>query len=212
MAITAHKIKHVLDKQTRLQGIKYNEYNETLNPIYVEIEDKSYKVTEDLETKKFEVEEVGSKEKTTLDTAEVESFDFIQNNLVHAKFRNTEGELLEKTVQFLEMYKYNTMKFYYRGTYMSAKIYDKNQFELKKYMAPPVVIDYGSKILSPMPGAVISVNVKVGDTIVDGQELCVLEAMKMQNMIKSERDGKIKSVLVKKGQSVGVDEILIEFE
>jgi len=78
-------------------------------------------------------------------------------------------------------------------------------------MPPPIKIDYKSKVMSPMPGAVVSVSVKPGDVIVDGQEILVLEAMKMQNIIKSERDGKVKNVLVKKGQSVGVDEIMIEF-
>ena len=63
-----------------------------------------------------------------------------------------------------------------------------------------------------MPGAVVSVAVQVGDTVVDGQELCIIEAMKMQNILKSEREGVIKSVNVKSGDSVTVDELLIEFE
>ncbi len=48
--------------------------------------------------------------------------------------------------------------------------------------------------------------------MVDGQDLCVIEAMKMQNIIKSERDGKIKSVKIVAGDSVAVDQLLIEFE
>jgi len=63
-----------------------------------------------------------------------------------------------------------------------------------------------------MPGAVVSVAVQPGDTVVDGQELCIIEAMKMQNILKSEREGVIKSVNVKSGDSVAVDELLIEFE
>ena len=79
-------------------------------------------------------------------------------------------------------------------------------------MAPVVKIDTTKSILSPMPGAVVSVAVQPGDTVVDGQELCIIEAMKMQNILKSERDGVIKSVNVKAGDSVAVDELLIEFE
>lgn len=75
-----------------------------------------------------------------------------------------------------------------------------------------VKIDTTRSILSPMPGAVVSVAVQVGDTVVDGQELCIIEAMKMQNILKSEREGVIKSVNVKSGDSVTVDELLIEFE
>ncbi len=48
--------------------------------------------------------------------------------------------------------------------------------------------------------------------MVDGQDLCVIEAMKMQNILKSERDGKIKSVKIVAGDSVAVDQLLIEFE
>jgi len=79
-------------------------------------------------------------------------------------------------------------------------------------MAPVVKIDTTRSILSPMPGAVVSVAVAAGDKVVDGQELCIIEAMKMQNIMKSEREGVIKSVSVKAGDSVTVDEILIEFE
>ena len=73
-------------------------------------------------------------------------------------------------------------------------------------------IDYAKNIISPMPGSIVSVNVKPGDKVVDGQELCVIEAMKMQNIIKAETDGKIKKVSIKAGDSVGVDQLLIEFE
>lgn len=79
-------------------------------------------------------------------------------------------------------------------------------------MAPPAKIDHSKSILSPMPGAIVSINVEVGQTVVDGQDLAVVEAMKMQNILKSERDGKIKSINVKAGDSVAVDELLIEFE
>lgn len=50
-----------------------------------------------------------------------------------------------------------------------------------------------------MPGAVVSVSIKDGDVVTEGQELMVVEAMKMQNLIKSEVEGKIKKVYVKAG-------------
>ena len=79
-------------------------------------------------------------------------------------------------------------------------------------MAPPVKIDYAKSIISPMPGAIVSVAVELGQTIVDGQELCVIEAMKMQNVIKSARDGKIKKITIHPGDNVAVDQVLLEFE
>lgn len=102
--------------------------------------------------------------------------------------------------------------FYYQGGKVETRIYDEAQYKYKDFMAAVVKIDTTRSILSPMPGAVVSVAVAPGDTVVDGQELCIIEAMKMQNILKSERQGVIKSVNVKSGDSVAVDELLIEFE
>lgn len=63
-----------------------------------------------------------------------------------------------------------------------------------------------------MPGKVISVNVKPGQEVQDGQEICVIEAMKMQNLIKSERVGKLKSVNIKAGETIDVNHTMIEFD
>ena len=79
-------------------------------------------------------------------------------------------------------------------------------------MPLPAVIDYTKSIISPMPGAIVSIDVQAGDVVEDGQQLCIIEAMKMQNVLKSEVSGTIKKVNVKAGDSVVVDEILIEFE
>ena len=79
-------------------------------------------------------------------------------------------------------------------------------------MAPPKKIDFAKSILSPMPGSIVSVSVEAGQTVADGQELLVIEAMKMQNIIKSQAEGKIKKVNVKAGESVTVDQLLIELE
>jgi len=88
---------------------------------------------------------------------------------------------------------------------VETRVYDENQYRYKDYMAPEVKIDTTKSILSPMPGAVVSVSVAPGDTVVDGQELAIIEAMKMQNILKSEREGVIKSVNVVAGDSVAVD-------
>lgn len=95
--------------------------------------------------------------------------------------------------------------FYYQGGKVETLVYDESQFKYKQHMAPPKKIDTSKTIMSPMPGAIVSVNVEAGQTVVDGQELCVMEAMKMQNIIKSEKEGVIKSVQVKAGDSVTVD-------
>lgn len=65
---------------------------------------------------------------------------------------------------------------------------------------------------APMPGLILDINVKEGDVVKKGDKLMVLEAMKMENIIKSPGDGKIKSVKVTRGESVDSGQKLIFFE
>lgn len=62
--------------------------------------------------------------------------------------------------------------------------------------------DTGKTVTSPLPGQIIAVRVKVGDTVKVGQEVAVLEAMKMENSIEAEADGTVKAVYVKEGDTV----------
>lgn len=69
-----------------------------------------------------------------------------------------------------------------------------------------------SEIKAPMPGRVLDIMLSVGDTVVKGDGVLVLEAMKMENVIKSPTDGIIKKIAVTKEQAVEKNEVLIEFE
>lgn len=69
-----------------------------------------------------------------------------------------------------------------------------------------------TKILAPIPGSIMVVDVKVGDTVKVGDRLVQLEAMKMENNITSEKSGKITAVLVSEGQKVLQNEVMIELE
>jgi biotin carboxyl carrier protein len=66
-------------------------------------------------------------------------------------------------------------------------------------------------IRAPIPGVIIAVHVQPGDYVTVGQDLCILEAMKMKNAIRSPREGQIASVAVTAGQQVGYQETLFEF-
>jgi len=67
-------------------------------------------------------------------------------------------------------------------------------------------------IVASMPGRIIDIKVKVGDEIQHGQEVCVIEAMKMQIPMKSNHNGVVKAIKVKVGQSVPKGAVLIELE
>lgn len=74
---------------------------------------------------------------------------------------------------------------------------------------PAAVAGAGSGVKSPLPGVILEVNVKVGDTVKAGQQVMLLEAMKMENSIESTLDGVVKSVDKGKGDSVLEGEVLI---
>jgi biotin carboxyl carrier protein len=69
-----------------------------------------------------------------------------------------------------------------------------------------------NKIKAPMPGLILDVMVKEGQTVQEDDALLILEAMKMENVIVSQREGTIKTISVKKGDAVDKNNLLIEFE
>jgi len=69
-----------------------------------------------------------------------------------------------------------------------------------------------TEILAPMPGTIIEVQVSQGDDVVEGQELLVLEAMKMENPIVSTADGKIKEINVKVDDKVATKQVMLVIE
>lgn len=68
------------------------------------------------------------------------------------------------------------------------------------------------KISAPMPGLILEINVSIDDEVMENDPLLILEAMKMENIISSPRDGKIKTISIKKGDAVEKNQLLIEFE
>ena len=70
----------------------------------------------------------------------------------------------------------------------------------------------GVQVKAPMPGTILDVKVKVGDAVKNGQAVCVLEAMKMENEIPAPKDGKVAQVLVTKGASVETGNVLVVLE
>jgi propionyl-CoA carboxylase alpha chain len=71
--------------------------------------------------------------------------------------------------------------------------------------------DTGKVLLCPMPGLVRSIDVKEGQEVKAGETLAVVEAMKMENVLRAERDATVKSIKVKPGDSLAVDAVIMEF-
>ena len=98
----------------------------------------------------------------------------------------------------------------YRGITLSALILPKHVADYHKYMKPIKIIDKSNLLLCPMPGKLIKVLVKEGDTIKEGQALCVVEAMKMENTLLAEKKCIINKINFREGDTVSVDETIME--
>jgi biotin carboxyl carrier protein len=103
-------------------------------------------------------------------------------------------------------------KIRFQGNEVVCDVVSAYGIEGSKYEMPPKDASMDTEVLSPMTGRVKDVLVKVGDTISLGQQLLVLEAMKMLNPIVAERSGIVARISVEEGAQVNPDDILIEFE
>ena len=72
--------------------------------------------------------------------------------------------------------------------------------------------DLSRFLLSPMPGLLMSLAVEEGQAVKAGQELAVVEAMKMENILRAARDGKVAKVHAGPGESLAVDQAILEFD
>uniref|UniRef100_A0A671KZ42 propionyl-CoA carboxylase n=1 Tax=Sinocyclocheilus anshuiensis TaxID=1608454 RepID=A0A671KZ42_9TELE len=100
----------------------------------------------------------------------------------------------------------------YKHAYAYSGVKNKLAASLSKHMPEKVPEDTSSILRSPMPGSVVAVSVKPGDNVAEGQEICVIEAMKMQNSMTAAKTAKVKSVHCKAGDTVGEGDLLVELE
>ncbi|XP_062957867.1 propionyl-CoA carboxylase alpha chain, mitochondrial isoform X3 [Cynocephalus volans] len=118
----------------------------------------------------------------------------------------------QRTVQCLSREAGGNMSIQFLGTVYKVHILTKLAAELNKFMLEKVAEDTSSILRSPMPGVVVAVSVKPGDVVAEGQEICVIEAMKMQNSMTAGKTGKVKSMHCKAGDTVGEGDLLVELE
>jgi propionyl-CoA carboxylase alpha chain len=99
----------------------------------------------------------------------------------------------------------------YRGINAPAYVYTEREAALADLMPEKVAADMSKFLLCPMPGLVKAVHVEAGQDVKAGDPLCVVEAMKMENVLRAERDGRVKAVKAKSGDSLAVDAVIMEF-
>lgn len=99
-----------------------------------------------------------------------------------------------------------------RGADLKVYVRSPRAAELSKHMLEKVPADTSKLLLCPMPGLIVKVDVSVGDEIQEGQTLCTVEAMKMENILRAERKGVVSKINAAAGDSLAVDEVIMEFE
>jgi propionyl-CoA carboxylase alpha chain len=99
-----------------------------------------------------------------------------------------------------------------RGAIHHVHVVPARIAELALLMQRKVPPDMSKYLLCPMPGLLVSLNVREGDTVEAGQPLAVVEAMKMENILRAEKAGKVKAVNAEPGASLAVDAIILEME
>ena len=98
-----------------------------------------------------------------------------------------------------------------RGIEARAHVFTEREAEAARLMPAKKAADSGKALRCPMPGLVRAITVVVGQEVKAGETLAVVEAMKMENVLRAERDGIVKSIRAKPGDSLAVDQIILEF-
>lgn len=145
-----------------------------------------------------------------LDESDIQNLDFIQigessYHLIH----DNQSFLIDVLSVDLQQ---KTLTLRISGKTFDIRIADQYDFLVKKMGLSSVVVHKIKEVKAPMPGLVLDILTTPGQTIQQGDALLILEAMKMENIIKSPGDGVIKTIKVDKGQPVEKGVVLIELE
>jgi propionyl-CoA carboxylase alpha chain len=100
----------------------------------------------------------------------------------------------------------------HRGADLRVHIRTPRQAQLADLMPAKLPPDTSKFLLCPMPGLVVKITVAEGDEVFEGQALATVEAMKMENILRAERRGRVKSIKARAGDSLAVDQVIMEFE
>ncbi|KAG7168362.1 Propionyl-CoA carboxylase alpha chain-like [Homarus americanus] len=155
------------------------------------------------------VEVVDGNFKVTADNVTVTvngSFD-LASPLIEANIDGT-----QETVQLIKLGSAGEIRIRYKGTAFQSQVLSEAAHRYMSLIPEKPKMDQSKQVLSPMPGLVKSIACVPGDMVAEGQEVCVIEAMKMQNSLSAAATGKVKAVHVKEGETVEEEQVLVELE
>jgi propionyl-CoA carboxylase alpha chain len=106
----------------------------------------------------------------------------------------------------------NGIRLAHQGFEVPVNVFTEGEAAAARLMPVTSAADTGKKLLCPMPGLVVSIAVSEGQEIKAGETLAVVEAMKMQNVLRAERDGTVKKIHAAAGATLAVDALILEFD
>ena len=121
------------------------------------------------------------------------------------------GDIEEKPVVVQVRAILNGFALAHRGVAVAARVYTQREAALAALMIERKGADQSRALLCPMPGLVKSIAVREGQEVKAGEPLCMVEAMKMENVLLAERDATVKKILAREGDSLAVDAVIMEF-
>jgi biotin carboxyl carrier protein len=151
-----------------------------------------------------------NKEELQCSISNVDSLDsiMVNENTLHVLDKNSAFDVEIIQSNFLN----KTISLSINGNIYDVKLEDKNDQQIKKMGLLAVTIQKLNEVKAPMPGLIVDVLVEVGQEVIEGTPLLVLSAMKMENVILAQGEGKIKSIEVKKDDAVEKGQLIIEME
>ena len=99
-----------------------------------------------------------------------------------------------------------------RGATHAVRVLPARAAPYARYMIEKIPPDLSRFLLAPMPGLLVRLDVAVGDKVEAGQPLAVVEAMKMENILRSQKTATVKAIEAKQGDSLAVDQVILELE
>ena len=130
------------------------------------------------------------------------------NDIIDAKLNQNE----KVTMQLMSREANGNVNLQFLGTKFNLRVLTNESYEKMKFMKPKQKVDLSSQVMSPMPGIVKSIAVQVGQKVLEGHEICTVEAMKMQNKLNASKTGIIKKINTKVGEQVEEGKVLVELE
>lgn len=151
-----------------------------------------------------------NKEELQCSTSDVDSLDsiMVNENTLHVLDKNSAFDVEIIHSNFLN----KTISLSINGNIYDVILEDKYDQQIKKMGLLAVTTQKLNEVKAPMPGLIVDVLVEVGQEVIEGTPLLVLSAMKMENVILAQGEGKIKSIEVKKDDAVEKGQLIIEME